>query len=214
MVRDDAVTLLLSRLGNRSAATWQTTIINEMILVQSSRLEGDASLRLWFLITENATSAFTIGDERLGLPTDFLGEVEEAVLQVLNPTTSKWVPLTKDDYDLIVEDFKDSANAIPEKYALLGDYFRVRPVPDLAYPVRMIYFGRDTTLATNIENDWLKHAADLVIAETGIVMAEQHIKDTELVASFRTASAEARVRLRVANEARKHTGRTYEMGSD
>ena len=213
MLRNAAISLLLARLGNRDPVEWESTALSEMQLAQAN-LEGDATLRPWFLVTESAQSTLTVGDSRVELPSDFLDEVEDSALEVYEETSAKWSPLKKGDWDTLVAKYRDHDPAIPKRYAALGEYFRVQPVPDLAYATRMIYFARDTVPSTDIENKWLKWASDLLIAEAGVSMALYHVKDPDLVAGFQAQILAARNRLKIATEARMHSNQVYEMGED
>lgn len=214
MDRDSAVSIILQRLGNRSAAEYQTACETEMRQVQENKLEGSAELMPWFLITEETTAATVAGEQRVAVPDDFLLEVEEAALMIQDAESGNWIPLVKDDFDDLTEAYVDEDDAQPVKYSLLGGYFRLFPTPDAVYQLKMIYFGRDAVLNSNIENNWLKYASDLMIAATGEVMAAQYLQDTELAAIFTNQIQTARDRLWKLNEARQHAGRNYQMGDD
>lgn len=213
MVRDAAVTLLLSRLGNRKAAEYSSIILLEMDEVQL-RLEGDPVLMPWFMLTESSTSVTIIGDERVALPADFIHEFEDGALQVQDPTSLLWLDLTKEDYEHMREEYRESDPGQPKQYALVGSYFRVKPVPDLVYSIRMLYFAHQVLpSATNIENSWLKYASDLLLSETGFTVASLHMQDMELAQQFDGARKIAKDRLWKLNEARMHANRDYMMGS-
>lgn len=51
------------------------------------------------------------------------------------------------------------------------------------------------TLETNIENYWLKYAADLLIARTGQVIADQYIRYAKHADAFEKQELQARIRL-------------------
>lgn len=213
MLRDDATTLLLQRLGNRGASEYQTIIESELRAVQTL-LEDDATLLPWFLTVTNWVTASVTSNEVLALPDDFLQEVEEAPLQVYDPTVLKWKILEKDDYDALVTAYDDEPAGIPQKYALVGVEYRLFPTPDAIYPLRQIYFGRDTALNSNIENDWLKYASDLLLNRTGYQVASVHLQDTDLAMIFADATKVAKDRLWRMNESRMHVARNYMMGDN
>lgn len=211
MTFDEAVTLLNYRLGNRTDLA--TRIALEMQHVQTFLLEGTASFLPWFLETEIATSTAAEGEERVMLPEDFLAESEDQALWLYDENSSDeiWVELKKNDYDLLR--VKYQAAGRPAQYALVGDYFLIAPTPDTDYTIKMRYYAKDAALATGEENKWLKHAADLLIAETGRIMSG-HMMNPVLEAKFEKEATIARERLFRKHEARRHANRTYSMGED
>ncbi len=214
MLRDAAVALIAARVGQRSDLN--AAIILEMDLAITMTLELNPKLIPWFLESEFATTTMTPNDERLALPNDFIMECESGTLWVYNTSAAKWVRLHKNDYDTIDEKYENSAAAIPVQYSLSGNYFLLRPIPNVAYSVRMRYIAKDPTsiLNTNVENRWLKHAADLVIAVTSQAVARGQVHDEVLAQSFEADIARAWERLYRLNEARQHANRDYQMGDD
>ena len=215
MTRDEARDRILERLGKRSVDEYGQAIFYEMDDVQKYELEQDVTLLPWFMITESSSAEFTVNEERLEIPTDFLLEHEDSRLQVYNSTSQKWVPMLKDDWDTIVAKYDDSDPGQPAMYALVNQYFRVRPVPDFAYPVKFLYYAaQELPAQSNVENVWLQYAADLLLARVGERMASRHLQDMELATKFAAEALVARDRLWRQNEARMHAGRDYQMGDD
>jgi hypothetical protein len=113
-----------------------------------------------------------------------------------------YAALTKYDYDALVEKYRDTQRA-PEAYALVDDYFIVFPTPDASYVLEMKYYRQDTVLSAvgaGEENKWLKHAADWIMAKTGLAIA-RFIKDDGAAALF-------------ANDEQKATARVYKQHID
>src|SRR5688500_991451 len=101
VLRDAAVSLIANRLGRRTDL--DADIVSEMQLVQQAKLEGDAAVRPWFLLTETLTLTLAAGAETIALPADFLDEAEGFPLAfedtTIDPTSAdRWVALAKDDY--------------------------------------------------------------------------------------------------------------------
>lgn len=182
MLRDDAIALLADRL-NRTDLT--TRAIAEMQMAQV-QLEGLEFLP-WFLLTEVASSVTTAFEERIALPSDFLQEPDEdeAALWIVDNTTTPPTKtfLPKSTYSLLVDKYKDSTYNQPLEYALVGQYFRLRPIPDTVYTVQFLYYASAAPLTTNIENVWLKYAPDLMVALTGMLMS-RYPNDTTRYAMF------------------------------
>ncbi len=211
MTRDEAVALLNARLKRGSNTSLDSTIITEMKLVQS-RFEGAAELP-WFLLTSDyVTLTTTADDDKVAISADFLREFEDDGLWVYDSDdTEDWILLTKDTMNAIVAYYAGEDTALPQAYDLVHGYFRLRPIPDDAYTLRYMYYKADTVLSTNVENQWLKYAADLMIAETGWVVATYVTRDKEAAAAFASDRDLAMDRVWRENEARKHAKRQYIM---
>lgn len=214
MTRDEAVALVKGRLSNRKDADLDPLIVAEMKLAQI-KLESALTLP-WFLLSEMSETTTDIGDERVELPEDFLREPEEETALWRYDTDSsndKWKELSKDAYDKLK--VKHDETGAPLAYALVGNYFRLKPTPDKEYPIRMIYYKRDQSLDSGAtENKWLKNTPDLLIAETGFVIASQYLKDQESALIFSEQLKEARTRYSSFWTAREQAGRSYTKGDE
>lgn len=218
MTRDEFITLLKQRCRREADTTLDARIISEMQYVQKYILEGGVTLP-WFLLSDNVSLATVIDEERVAVPVnvdavtgkDFLREHEESALWYYDTVGAKWVELLKDDYDVLLAKYP-SGTGTPVYYALDGDYFRLKPTPDAVLTLRIRCYLRASLLTTNIENSWLKWAGDLMMAEVGVRIAADHLRDTALAQSFASQITTARTRLFIIDEARKHANRDYEMG--
>ena len=201
MRRDEAVDLLMGRLGSRNHAATRQDAINEMVYVQTNLLEGDPTLP-WFLLSESTQTTTTIDEERVALPSDFLQEWEEGALYIVTDDGDT-VGMVKDDWDRIKARVTGSGQ--PEYYAIGGNYFFLRKVPNKAYTLIMRYYAREASVAGtygaavdtdgNIENNWLKWASDWFIAETGIIIARQYLQSEPMLKLFVEQRAVAKKRL-------------------
>lgn len=207
MLRDDAVALIQQGLSFRTGLTSQ--IITMMQYVQGDILEQRATLP-WFLLEEFSEAETTSGEERLLLPADFLGEYEEGTLWLYTPTADpedQWEEIEKDFLDNI----KTGETGPPEAYALTNKYFRLAPTPDAVYKIKMVYYKKGQVLSSNIENEWLANAGDLLINLTGVHMAED-LSNDKAQAKFQTRVDKAEDRFFRENEERKHTNMRYIIG--
>lgn len=223
MTRDEALKLLKYRVKRVQSTTMDEAILLEMKFAQEQILERAVTLP-WFLLTEFLSYACREGEERIPLPAldserTFLAEYEEGTMWVpddTNPNNPR--ALIKDEYDAIVAKYPDLGK--PQMYSLDGPYFRVRPVPDKEYTLKLLVYLKDKSIPTNpasdgtFENNWLKWAADLLIAETGRVIAFKHLRDMALAEEFKKDADVARARLFTYEEARRHMNREYQMGDD
>lgn len=209
MIRDTAVDLLMGRLGKRVHTPTQQDIINEMVFVQETILEGDPTM-FWFLLTESATTTTTVDEERVPLPTDFLMEWEEGAVYITTDA-GDIVEMRKDDWDRIKDRITGSGQ--PEYYAIGGDYFFLRKIPDKEYTITMRYYAQQASLAGtygetgggNIENNWLKWAADWLMAETGVIISKQYLQSDTMVELFAAQATRAKARLVAKDTAIKET---------
>jgi len=211
MLRNACRDLIALRLGNRTDL--DAAIVAEMQLAQEVVMEGSGQFTPWFLETELATSSCEANEERLALPTDFLAEVEEQPLWLYDSTAAQpFTELKKDSYDVLLQQYPEAGR--PRAYALTEGYFLLKPTPDVVYSFKTRYYAMAESLSSNIENDWLKYAPDLMIAVVGEVMAGKYLQNPQLAATFKTDVASAWARLYVKHESRQHNGRTYGMGDD
>ena len=207
MLRDAAVDIIAKRLGQRTDLT--SDIIAEMQLIQATTLERNGKFFPWFLLSEWSSASTVASEERVALPTDFLCESEEYPFQILD-SNGAWQNLTKRAYDYAFEMYPAS-EALPVLYAVGDDYFYLRPIPDAVYTIRMRYFKRGLSLATNIENVWLKWAPDLVIALVGEVMARQYTQNNALADTFAAKAGTAGEMLYSQHMAREEANRERNM---
>jgi len=210
MDRDTAVSVIANRLGRRSDPA-RLNIATEMIVAQE-RLENEMEEIPWFLISEKEETATTANDERVKLPDDFLKEVDDMFLWLYDATADDpEKELEKGFYDDIVNSERFTGSGAPKVYAIVGDYFRLRPIPDSNYTIKMIYAKRGTALTSNIENEWLKHASELLIAETGMIVAE-NVHNDKAYARFSRDKMAAKTALMKKMVARQMANQELFMG--
>lgn len=208
MLRDAFVDQLLKRLKNNTDTTLRDDVITEMAFVQANMLEGDV-FKPWFLVSDESTSTTVTGDMRVPLPADFLMPWGAGLLYRYDATLDDpYLEMYRDDWDLIATEYNSSGT--PTHWDISGDYILVRPIPDAVYTLKWRYMQRGTDLsgtygdASNIENVWLKWAADWFMGEVGAIIADQYLslKDV-IVKRFEGQAARGRdriMRLNVAME--------------
>jgi predicted nuclease of predicted toxin-antitoxin system len=215
---DAAINLLMLRLGNRTDTATRTACLSEMQLAQE-RMEGGALLP-WFLRIDNTALSTTAGQEYVDISSlNFIREDDDWGGVWWKDTTitapDQWVRIDKDAYYAMQAFYADSEAATPEKYAYMSERLYLRPFPADVYPLRIQGYARDTAVAdTATTNLWLTNAADWLIAETGLVVSAHHLRDDDLAKRFAGMTADARLRVQVADEARRHAGRSYQMGDE
>lgn len=216
MLRDAVVDLIMKRLGNNNDLTLRNDIINEMVQVQDAILEGDP-ISPWFLLTEESDAQTTVGEERVGLPADFLMPWEYGFLFRYDvELDDPYIEMQREDWDLIKEALNYSDT--PTHYDISGEYIFMRPISDEIYPLRMRYIARGVSLVgvygtNNIENSWLKYASDWFIGEVGAVIAEQYLQVTsQKVDVFKAQATRGRERVRIKNVAMEESNKRRVIG--
>jgi len=196
MLRDAAVDLLMKRLGNRNDTALRDIIISEMEFVQETILEVVFPLP-WFLIKSDATLVTVADAEAVAVPTDFIHEWEYGGLSRID-SDGKPIKLVRQDYDVIRD--QKHGSGTPDYYDIVGTNYLLRNTPNEVISLTSWYYGKAATLAgaygtNNIENLWMKYASDLVIAETGVIMAANHLQAPKMAQTFAGQALRARDRL-------------------
>lgn len=218
MTRDEAVAMIKLQLGFRS--NQDTNIITCLKLAQT-QLELQPT-KPWFLISEDNYTFTTPDEERIALPTDFLQEVDEAVLRYVPDDAEGLgdeVDLEKQDYDTLRQNYRKWTNTTtsaqsgaPQAYCILDGYFRIFPVPDELYRLRMIYYAKATVLDSNIENGWLKYAPLLLMGKAGQMIAGGPLRDSEAMKVFQGWEAQGSLALAGQVVSRDMSNRRLQMG--
>jgi hypothetical protein len=208
--------ILMSRLGSRTQLALRANCLTELILVQQNVLERDSHLP-WFLQTTN-TALVTPSDgvaRSVALPADFLREADDGALFIIDSEGASH-EVVKDDYRILEQEHGlDATSELPLQYALRTalEFF---PIPLVERSLRLTYYAKAAipTDSESSENAWLQYASDLMLAETGIVVATQHLQNPELGDSFAKLAIRARTRLFHDSVAREEAARARSAGDD
>ena len=209
MLRDAAVDRIQEKLGFRTdQATRAVTALQDAQLKLERR-----PLLPWFLLTEVASVTAEANEERVGLPSNFLREYEEDALWLFNTTATEpadeWTELIKDDLSVLRNAHPGTGD--PIKYSLTGLYFRLFPTQTEDKTLKLIYYKQAEVLSTNIENEWLKYASDLMIGMAGKDVATV-LRDADAIAVFKDMITEGQAQLIIDTEARQHENTRYIIG--
>ncbi len=211
MIRSEAVIRVQRGLAFRGDKVLE---IEDALRDTQVELENSAFLP-WFLKTEVADfdQRTTVDEERVRIPDDFIREVEADALWYFNSTTTvdseKWTPLQKDIPEFLREDLPGSGS--PRAYALTKDYFRIFPTPDAQYQLKMVFYKNDELLTSNVENEWLKYASDVMIGRAGIRIASA-LRDQGAISFFSALEQSGISRMINETEAREAANFRYVMG--
>ena len=148
----DTYTNLQAAIANFLARSDLTAQIPDFITMAEARMSRELETRS----QEKRAAASTVGgNEYLSLPTD-LREVREVKLNT-SPLTvlSYYSPVALD------EKFASSGQGKPLGYSIIGDEIKLRPIPDTAYSLEIVYIGTiDALSAANQTNNILSRSPD------------------------------------------------------
>lgn len=200
MNRDIHVSSIAARLGSRTDLNQE--IIDKMKSIQQYQLEGAATLP-WFLI-ETVSLVLPVGDSSVALPAGFLRMVEDGVVRIYPTATPTDIEeLTTVYLDPLAAAAADAGK--PESVTFFPDSVLFDKQADVSYTVYFAGYTRDVVLETDVENDWLKFAGDLMEAEVMLKMAVR-IQSPAIVKEAKEEIALARDRLWRMHEARRNAG--------
>lgn len=207
MLFEQAYETLEKRLGQRRDL--RDDIKFEMQNVQDNILQADSFLP-WFLLKEEQSAYTQIGDDRLRVPQNFLAEYEEGALFLIRDDGSI-KPLFRENLDCLIRKYQD-AQSEPVFYARTGKYFRLYPIPDKQYQIRTLCYTKADDLTEGRENVWLELGSDWLLAETGYIMADLYMQNSELAERFKVLAVRARQRLWREHEAQLNVNRNMIKG--
>ena len=208
MQKQTVIGLIKSRLGNRTDAGIDTRIAGELDAAQTE-LELYGDFVPWFLLSDEVPVATVVGAQEIALPSDMLQEWEDGAVAY------DYLPVTKYEHQALQAKYQDSVGE-PKAYAMLAESFKVFPIPDAIYTLKLRYYQKDalpSTLAAAGENRWLKYAPMWLLAKAGVAVA-RYIKDAEATAMFQADAAAAREQVYKAHVARAEHNVERQMGDD
>ena len=145
-------TELKAAIANFLARDDLTSVIPDFISLAEGRLSRELETRSQ---EKRATATLTVGDEYTALPTDLrelrmvkLSSDPEQVLEYMSPVA-------------LHNSYSSSGNSRPRAYSLVGQELKLRPKPDSAYTVEIIYIGSLSALSdSNLVNNVLTRHPD------------------------------------------------------
>lgn len=199
----NALTLLKRRLGRYTAnPTELDDFLFDELKATQQRLESEATLP-WFLQTRNSALQTTTNRAHVTLPYNWLRLREEWDLPVqLQKADGTWAALGVYSYDQLWENTSSTAG-FPTAAAIDGLQLILGPKPDRVYQLQLAYYKKEPELTIGgiVSNAWLKYAFDLMVAETGLIVAQNYLGNTEAVQLFAAMAERARRSLEHTNVA-------------
>lgn len=132
-----------------------TSIIPDFISFAEIRMARELRTRK---MLSSATSAFTAGDAKVALPSDFL-QIRDLYVQG-NPR----FPVTYLSPSAFTRNARADDSGKPVFYTTLAAEFMFAPIPDSAYTLEILYYAKPTVLsASNASNVFLANYADALL---------------------------------------------------
>lgn len=214
MTRDETIAVLKSRL-NRTDSDIDSILINEMQIVQNTVLEGGEFLP-WFLQV-TGTASLTSGTATLTPPDGFLRLVEGRPLRYLDPLATSadaYRKMYNKGQQFVLDGYEEELTGAPKYWFADGTTFTIRPFADQTYTIQMRYYGRDTTLSTDVTNNWLTFAQDWFMGEVGFLVASTYMENEKQAALFAGLAQRGKDRVWRQHEAYMAQAADYSMGDD
>lgn len=209
MNRDDAVTLISGRLGNRGAA-FNATIITELQYAQET-MEQMPQLP-WFLLNHDE-SLVTVAETRtVSVPTGFLLPDDNSGLFIID-SDGGYNVIIKDDYETLRKStyWETGSTGLPEFYALQGTELYLFPSPSEALSLDWFYYKADDALTSNIENKWLESATGVLVNSAGMNLA-RFLRDRDAMGLFSGDYTASITQMWAQDTARQQNGLSAYLG--
>jgi len=159
------------------ARTDLTDQIPDFIRFAENRLRRDVRIRQMLKVVTTDTVA---GDGTVELPSDFL-ELRDFVV-VSNPIQ----PLKYESPSAFSREQKTTQSGVPELYTVLASEFQLAPVPDYAYPLKMLYFAAPEYLSDTVPtNVWMQTMSDALLYGA-LLEAESYLMNDPRVGTWGT----------------------------
>lgn len=179
MLRDIAVARVKQMLGFKK--TLDSEIVQAMIEVQED-LERSSELP-FFLRKDYASFVTAANVKTVAAPSDFIREDGSDQLFVTDGDGEEH-SIVKDERGFLRLRWPtNEGSALPRRYARTDKTFYFYPTPDKIYTLNGTYYGKDASLATNVENKWMKELPFILLARSGLMLAAG-LRDKEALTSF------------------------------
>ena len=130
--------------------------------------------RFWFL-EERAVATTVVGQEYYALPNDFRDD-DSLVITVSNNA----YPLNRRTYETLEDWFvrSETFTGFPTDYAIYQEQFRLYPVPNGLYPLRLSYIKQLASLDVPTDtNEWMEEGEGLIRNRSEWVLFAQKLRD-------------------------------------
>ena len=198
----DTYTSLKTTIANYLARSDLTSVIPDFIRLAEERLRRDIRTRQMLIV---ATTSTLGGDSTVGLPTDFL-EMRDIHLNTTPVTTLRYkAPNSFYETSRVTESGK------PLDYTILGVEMQLAPIPDTAYTLQMLYYGKPTLLSdANPSNVFLANFPDALLYGS-LAEAEPYLMNDARVQTWAALYDRSVTAINNSDQASEYSGQPMSM---
>lgn len=221
MTKTQIIASVLGRLHRTGDTVIAAAAATEILAVQD-KLELGVSVNKgtflpWFLHTDKDDIVYSGSVDAVNVPSDYIQESEEQHNGVLfyydSTLDDPWVQMSREPYVIIKSRYPGLAS-YPRFYDIINDKIFLRPRPENAGVLRMMYSARQTTLDLVETNGWTTNAAELFICELGYILAGYYIRDQAAAQTFSDNAVKEASRLYTSHISKLEAGRERQRGDD
>lgn len=170
-----------------------TSAIADFVSLAEAQMERQLRTRQMIV---RATASFAASAEYGTVPDDFL-EAKTIKLDT-NPVTSL-------DFETISSMDQLAGNTYtstgrPKKFTVVGNQFRLLPIPDTAYTAELIYYAKLTKLSSTVATNWLLTQAPDVYLYGSLLQAAPYLQDDARITVWSSLYAAGLNQLQVADD--------------
>ena len=167
-----------------------TSVIPDFINLAEAQIERTLRTRQMTVRTNISFSS-----EYASVPADFL-ETKSLKLTSTNPQTPLTF-LTIDGMD--DEATRQSSSGRPKFFTVIGDQFRLLPVPDGTYTAELTYFAKLSKLSGSVATNWLLASSPDAYLYGALLQAAPYLQDDARITTWATLYERALNDLRTAD---------------
>jgi hypothetical protein len=173
------------RLSRPNVTALDATIIDELNATQEN-LEGRSTLPSFIITTSPIT--LVAEDDQISVAADlstFIRLIDDSPVQVSIPDADEpWAPVKKFITEEELKGRYPGHGSLPLGWAFIFPLITIRPIPDTTVNLRLRYYSRITAMAAGNSTLWTVNAPDLLVAQTGMEVAQQ-VRDLNALAYFK-----------------------------
>lgn len=170
-----------------------TSVIPDFISLAEAQMERQLRTRQMIV---RATASFAAAAEYGTVPDDFL-EVKSIKLDT-NPVTSLTFQ-TIDSLDQLSNTTYLSSGK-PLYFTVVGNQFRLLPIPDGAYTADLVYYAKLTKLSASVATNWLLTQAPDVYLYGSLLQAAPYLQDDARISVWSSLYLAGLDQLQVADD--------------
>jgi hypothetical protein len=186
-------TELKTSIGDWLNRTDLTSVIPDFISLAEAQIERQLRTRQMIV---RATASFAAGAEYGTVPDDFLEA--KAVKLDTNPVTS----LTFQTIDALdqLSNTTYLSSGKPLYFTVVGNQFRLLPIPDGAYTADLVYYAKLTKLSSTVATNWLLTQAPDVYLYGSLLQAAPYLQDDARISVWSSLYTAGLDQLQVADD--------------